>query len=294
MQSITTEEFSAIEKVVGPITRDDLRYVDSFVSRQLCVFMPVGGNCGYAVTPDHSHPGYMFVINYDDHTRVVIGTKSHTSEPGNLFCLSPGIAHHEVQHYLPPRYSAIFVERAFFEQVYAHYNPVPPCFGGENVPLDAETKELMQRFSGEYAANGGSHTGMLDALAAALTHQIVRNITGGCEPTPQHLATKNRLNSVIEQIHLRYPYPVTVDELAETAGLSPSHFRRLFKEEVGMSPGRYLLQVRLEQAKRLLAAGEHTVTETAIATGFNSASYLSRCFKSEYAETPAAYLQRFK
>jgi hypothetical protein len=49
--NVTEEEFSTIKNLVGDtITRENLLFVDSFVHETLSIFMPIGGNCGYAVS----------------------------------------------------------------------------------------------------------------------------------------------------------------------------------------------------------------------------------------------------
>ena len=56
---ITTNQLQTIQNLVGStITKENLRSVDAFVANKLSIFIPVGGNCGYAITPHHQHPAY--------------------------------------------------------------------------------------------------------------------------------------------------------------------------------------------------------------------------------------------
>ena len=81
---------------------------------------------------------------------------------------------------------------------------------------------------------------------------------------------------------------VSLERLAAVAGLSPFHFSRVFAKEVGVSPHIYQLQVRLQKATELLAAG-CSVTEVAFATGFCDQSHLQKLFKKKYGITPGQY-----
>jgi transcriptional regulator GlxA family with amidase domain len=81
---------------------------------------------------------------------------------------------------------------------------------------------------------------------------------------------------------------VSLERLAAVAGLSPFHFSRVFAKEVGVSPHIYQLQIRLQKATELLAAG-CSLAEVAVATGFCDQSHLQKLFKKKYGITPGQY-----
>ncbi|MGN0984183.1 MAG: helix-turn-helix transcriptional regulator [Gemmiger sp.] len=80
-----------------------------------------------------------------------------------------------------------------------------------------------------------------------------------------------------------------VEELSEQLGVSKSHLVRVFSAEMGITPGRFLTQTRLEAAKQLLLENEHTLETIAGLCGFSGANYLCRVFKRETGMTPAAW-----
>lgn len=67
-------------------------------------------------------------------------------------------------------------------------------------------------------------------------------------------------------------------DLAKECGLSASQFSRAFRRSVGMPPHRWLVQQRIELAKALLRAGEATLVEIALRSGFSDQSHFTRCF----------------
>lgn len=83
------QELEKIRRLVGPITVKELRYVDSFVSDNIGIFMPAGGPCYYALTPQHSHPSYMFVLPFNDQTSLRLNGKTIQGIHGKIFVLSP-------------------------------------------------------------------------------------------------------------------------------------------------------------------------------------------------------------
>jgi AraC-like DNA-binding protein/mannose-6-phosphate isomerase-like protein (cupin superfamily) len=82
---------------------------------------------------------------------------------------------------------------------------------------------------------------------------------------------------------------VSVGDLAEVAGLSPSYFRRWFHREVGSSPRDYVTQMRIERAKRLLAETDRSITEMAFELGFNTSAYFTAVFHRETGTTPTDF-----
>ena len=80
-----------------------------------------------------------------------------------------------------------------------------------------------------------------------------------------------------------------VEELSEHLGISKCHLVRLFSAEMGVPPGRYLTQTRIEAAKLLLAEREYNLELIANLCGFSGANYLCRVFKKEPGMSPAAW-----
>ncbi len=83
-----------------------------------------------------------------------------------------------------------------------------------------------------------------------------------------------------------------VEELAETLLVSKSHLIRSFTAALGLPPGKYLTQIRVENAKRLLLHGEYSLDIVASLCGFSGAIYLCKVFKRQTGETPAAWRKR--
>ena len=98
-----------------------------------------------------------------------------------------------------------------------------------------------------------------------------------------------RIRRAIEQIEARHAESIDVEELARAARMSRYHFSRVFREETGTSPYRYLIKTRLAHAARLLAAGSCNVTEAALAAGFTDLGRFGRAFKAEHGRTPSAF-----
>lgn len=84
-----------------------------------------------------------------------------------------------------------------------------------------------------------------------------------------------------------------VENLANNVGLSPRHFTRLFKAEIGESPARYVERVRTEAARSLLETESIGLEQVAERSGFGSAETLRRAFHRRLGVSPAAYRRQF-
>lgn len=84
---------------------------------------------------------------------------------------------------------------------------------------------------------------------------------------------------------------ITVDDLARSALFSKFHFSRIFQQVTGVSPGRFLSTIRLEEAKRLLLSTSWTVADISYQVGYNSVGTFSSRFHSSVGVSPITYRQ---
>ncbi len=99
------------------------------------------------------------------------------------------------------------------------------------------------------------------------------------------------LRDALDYIEANFDKTVSLAELAEVSALSVSRFATVFRQQVGLSPYKYLCEVRVRRAQLLLLAG---VPGAVVATevGFFDQSHLARHFKRFCGVTPSAFLQQ--
>ena len=100
------------------------------------------------------------------------------------------------------------------------------------------------------------------------------------------------LRLVVDAIRSDPTVPYTVTTLAESARVSPRQLTRLFREELGTTPAKYVELVRFELAKAYLDGG-HSVTLAAELSGFGSSEALRRAFIAHLKIPPSRYQHRF-
>ncbi|WP_431043209.1 GlxA family transcriptional regulator [Streptomyces sp. P1-3] len=86
---------------------------------------------------------------------------------------------------------------------------------------------------------------------------------------------------------------LSVAALADRANLSPRHFARAFRAEVGMAPGQYVERARLEAARRLLEDSDDGIGEISRACGYGTPEAMRRAFIRRLGAAPAEYRRRF-
>jgi AraC-like DNA-binding protein len=105
---------------------------------------------------------------------------------------------------------------------------------------------------------------------------------------PTH-ASKKAVGQVIQSMHENLGEPLTLDEMARTAMFSKFHFTRMFQRVTGISPGRFLAAVRLQEAKQLLASTSLSVTEITHRVGYSSVGTFSSRFSSSVGVPPRIF-----
>lgn len=98
-----------------------------------------------------------------------------------------------------------------------------------------------------------------------------------------------RVRTAIEFMRASLSLPVSLADIAASAGLSPYHFLRVFRTVTGMPPLRFLTRMRIDAARRHLQDGDLSVTEIAALCGFSSASQFSTAFRRETGLAPREF-----
>ncbi|GHC16536.1 GlxA family transcriptional regulator [Aidingimonas halophila] len=110
---------------------------------------------------------------------------------------------------------------------------------------------------------------------------------------PQQVSLRSRLGHAPQSLHdavslmeANIEEPLTTHELAEHLGISRRQLERLFKKYLKAVPSRYYLDIRLQQARKLLRDSDRPVGDIALQTGFSSGAHFSTAYRNHYGITP--------
>ncbi len=245
-----------------------------------------GGYAHYEVGSGHhavDETSYL-VLNEDQTYAINIESRLMVES----FCLffAPGFAQ-EVQRSLSTR-----TER-LLDQPEAG-NGAPVRFFEKNYSHDRVLSPALRRLRGDYRNHDrGWLTEQFHGIIERLlrVHQIARKETTCLESVRS--ATREELYRRVcrarDYASALFAEPVTLNDMAGAACLSPNHFLRTFRQLFGQTPHQFLIERRLREARRLLAEEESPVTEICLAVGFESLGSFSTLFRKRFGVSPSEF-----
>ncbi len=93
----------------------------------------------------------------------------------------------------------------------------------------------------------------------------------------------------LAMLHAQFAERITLDDLAAHAGVSAGYLGELFKERTGESVHRYLMRLRVERARAMIAQSERSFTDIALSCGFEDSSYFARVFRQVMGISPREF-----
>lgn len=193
--------------------------------------------------------------------------------------------------------ATLFVPPRFFAEAADHYRAAGQPFREETLfslgfrdPTTADAILALLR-----AMSAGMPDLYAETLAQWLaTHLLSTHASWAMPATDRSpgVITDQRLARVVEYMSVHFAEPLRLEQLAREAGISKFHFAHLFRERTGMTPHRYLVQLRMDAARRMLASTGLTVSEIAAACGYDSPAHFGAAFQRRHGQTPGAFRLR--
>lgn len=250
---------------------------------------------GHAYDP-HFHDAYLIGLTEQGIQEFSCRRVLHRSTPGRIILIEPGDVHdgHAPEEagftyrmiYLDPlwmrrRHGDRLVERGAgaelgFRNILAEDAPLARAI--------SRAFHLLHRGDIRLAQDTA-----LDHLIDGLADRMFGRRTVAPAPNRMPIIPPD-IGRVRDLLHARMSEEIGLDELAGAAGTDRFRLTRSFRAAFGLPPHAYLVQLRLVQARRLLARGEPPAA-VAAAVGFADQSHLGRWFRRAYRLTPAAYRQ---
>jgi AraC family transcriptional regulator len=153
--------------------------------------------------------------------------------------------------------------------------------GRDSLGVIAVVQRLMEGLK-----TGGIH----DHQIAVCLQDIFNKMVLPCEEG-QAVGYDAAIEAAIAYIGQHYPEELSLEKIAEQVDLSSFHFARVFKKNTNITPHEYLLNIRIQNAKKMLYDSAQSVEEIAKLCGFNSTSHFIRVFKKYTNITPKQFRQ---
>lgn len=238
----------------------------------------------------HAHEEYAFGVTLSGRQDFFSGGQFHRSPPGNVILLNPEEAHDGqpggdstlgyVMVYVSPRQlEALFADTLGRESAGQFRSD-------ETLMSDPALRQAILQLARLVTCQVGSridqeHT--LYQMAAGLVQRAGKFQPDGTSSRPDALLKRAR-----DFILAHLEDDVSLDDISRAAHLSKYHFLRLFRQQSGMTPHRYVINCRINAARSALESGAGP-NDVAFRYGFADLSHFNRRFKRIYGMTPHQY-----
>ncbi len=245
---------------------------------------------------DHVHPGILEICYQVGGRQVYrVGGKDYLLQAGDVFISFPGEVHSTGQH--PQERGSLFWLQAALPKSNAAFLGLRASASRElaaglrglrqrHYRGSALIEELFRRLFAAYARPGPLQQTVMASLLVQLLCEVVV-----CEQR-ETVEPRASMQEVLAYIDDHLDESIAVEDLAGVAGLSCSWFKARFRREVGVPPGEYILQRKVDHAKDLLVHRRLTITEIAFRLGFSSSQYFATVFKRFTMASPSAWRRR--
>ena len=172
----------------------------------------------------------------------------------------------------------ILVKKYGFE-----YNKIYKVFN------DSKITKIIQSMESEYTINNKFSKELINIKLEELIINIIHASDNSINSKYINSAVIKRFLGLRSKINLTYNEEWDVDKMAAEVNLSTSRFYKIYKEIFGISPKKYLQDIRIEHAKLLLLQGIYSIREIAEMVGYKNQYHFIRQFKDYTGSTPGKY-----
>ena len=195
------------------------------------------------------------------------------------------------------KHSYYNIKEAPFEKYWFHFDLYPNSELFRLLKLDYRIKmeddsilrlfaELFEKYNSEKL------TDKLDVKSLALRILSAFIVASNKETKIALRDSEEKITWVLAYINRNLDRPISNVELSQVCCQHPNHFVRFFKQKTGSTPQRYIMERRVEMAKRLIEQTDMKFADIAAQLGFCDAPHLSRIFKRFYSLNPQEYRKR--
>ena len=154
-----------------------------------------------------------------------------------------------------------------------------------------EALRLVDKLDNELAARQAGFEVMAIAAMLELVAFLSRCYSKTRNPTSKKLI---RIGETISHMRRNVARAIALEELVAISGMSRTNYIRMFESTMGTSPIKYLIELRIEEAGRLLRSTDRSITDIAFDAGFSDSNYFSRQFRKAHGQSPREYRKRHR
>lgn len=232
-------------------------------------------------------------MNLSDGTDSTDGVECPTLKAGDILIMPEGES--QEFHFSRPEETKVIVASI-------------PVYMLHEIQADPDGNHVVAGLRSSVRAQDRLVVELLRSLHVYITtdhHEYVNNLSGllishilfrysSVDPNAGGPLNTREVNRALAYIHQNLGESLTVEQIAGHLGYSTQYFTRMFKKAVGTSPHQYLMNVRINKARTLLADGKYSIAEVAQQSGFYDQSHFAHSFRRIMQQTPTQYLRSLR
>lgn len=241
----------------------------------------------YPVVRNQGYPAYQLAVCTGGNGEFVCTGSRHSIRRGDVFIFVPRVPH---EYY--PLNSEWSIHFFTFNGEGVHgimkYMNIESCavYSMDEDELNIFIKK-MDRLHEAFKTEAGFTSSVLMMDILSETHkQKMKKPDEGQFSEEMH---ERIVTPVIRYMRETYKENISLDDMCDVAEVSKSYLCRIFKKKTGMSPVQYLMNIRVEEAKKLLVSTDMRIKRITNEVGFNDISYFCAVFREKVGITPDEY-----
>ncbi|MBR3057433.1 MAG: AraC family transcriptional regulator [Clostridiales bacterium] len=246
----------------------------------------------------HKHDALEICIPIENEYKYIIGTKSYTITPGDIFFIPPNTLHEiECENegcrfiYL---FNVSFLSHLFEYRFLSEFLKEPHVINEASNPgIYAKIYSAFMAINDQYFMYENMVLEMSIYSKLLEIFSLIATISPQFNPIRIEDAKRKdryaKFRALINHINSHFMDEISLEWAADYVGFSKFHFARLFKDYTDVTFYDYLLHRRMQAAKLMLSDTDKTVTEIAFQSGFNNLTSFTRSFKNVTGLTPSQY-----
>ena len=224
------------------------------------------------ITP-HQHTCYEFIYYLKGSGNGIFGEEKYSYSPGSFVLVSPNVLHGETHESQTSMISVGFRLQNYFA------TPNSCCFKD----TASEIFNLIQLIRHEFKQKGVYYQQSIENFLERIVIEILKKTSTVVSQK------RNNIDYAVSYIREYYMSNIDLTELARSTGYCDDHFRIVFKKKTGLSPKEYILETRLNAAKKMLADSRLSLSDISFKCGYEYYSQFSLFFKKRTSLTPSEY-----
>lgn len=240
---------------------------------------------GYHIGPRIT-PYYYLIMVLEGEGVFIQGGQTYTLRKNDLFCLFPQVTHeyYTMEHALLRKSFFAFDGKLALQLLdrigLGPYSPHLPN------GLTADALSLMEQF---FSLVSNKEKPPSDLSRLAIFHQLFDTLSESKIPHGTPASAGSWLQKAKDYLEIHYADGITIESVAEYVGIDRTHFSKAFNKAFGLSPMKFVQQLRMNEATLLMKQTDYKLAEIAQSVGYPDLFSFSKAFKKQLGVSPNTY-----